>query len=94
MKTIDQVKELKKSGYISFDNLQEILHCDKKNYDFYNKIIAYLETEPSEEYLYKTLFQLKMNKFQLIVNKSTDNKKNLEKINEQIKSIEFILEIN
>ena len=94
MKTIDQVKELKKSCYISNDNLQEILHCDKKNYDFYNKVIAYLETEPSEEYLYKTLFQLKMNKFQLIVNKSTDNKKNLEKINEQIKNIEFILEIN
>jgi len=94
MKTIDQVKELKKSCYISNDNLQEILHCDKKNYDFYNKVIAYLETEPSEEYLFKALYQLKMNKFQLILNKSTDNKKNLEKINEQIKSIEFILEIN
>lgn len=94
MKTIDQVKELKKSCYISNDNLQEILHCDKKNYDFYNKVIAYLETEPSEEYLFKALYQLKMNKFQLIVNKSTDNKKNLEKINEQIKNIEFILEIN
>lgn len=85
MKTIDQVKELKKSCYISFENLQEILHCDKKKYDFYNKVIAYLETEPSEEYLEKTLIQLKMNI------KTETNKKNLEKINEQIKNIEFIL---
>ena len=85
MKTIDQVKELKKSCYISNDNLQEILHCDKKNYDFYNKVIAYLETNPSEEYLEKTLIQLKMNI------KSETNKNNLEKINEQIKNIEFIL---
>lgn len=85
MKTINQLKELKKSCYISFDNLQEILHCDKKNYDFYNKVIAYLETNPSEEYLEKTLIQLKMNI------KSETNKNNLEKINEQIKNIEFIL---
>ena len=85
MKTIDQVKELKKSCYISNDNLQEILHCDKKNYDFYNKIIAYLETEPNEEYLKKALIQLNEN-----ISKET-NKKKLEQINEQIKSIEFIL---
>jgi hypothetical protein len=85
MKTIDQVKELKKTCYISFDNLQEILHCDKKNYDFYNKIIAYLETEPNEAYLKKALIQLN-EKLQ-----TETNKKKLEQINEQIKSIEFIL---
>jgi hypothetical protein len=85
MKTIDQVKELKKTCYISFDNLQEILHCDKKNYDFYNKVIAYLETQPSEEYLNKALIQLNEN-----ISKET-NKNKLDKMIEQIKNIEFIL---
>ena len=90
MKTIDQVKELKKSCYlhiklenetiIDFSNI-----VDKKNYDFYNKVIAYLETKPSEEYLKKTLIQLNEN-----ISKET-NKNKLDKINEQIKNIEFIL---
>ncbi len=90
MKTIDQVKELKKSCYlhiklenetiIDFSNI-----VDKKNYDFYNKVIAYLETQPNEDYLKKALIQLN-EKLQ-----TETNKKKLEQINEQIKSIEFIL---